>query len=41
MNENDVILMDGNNASQSTQAQVDPTPLNGQISQTQADQNQS
>ena len=40
MNENDAILLDGNNASQSTQAQVDPTLQSGQISQTPADQTQ-
>ena len=38
MNENDVILVDSNNTSQSTQAQVDLTLQSGQISQTPADQ---
>ena len=41
MNENDMILVGGNNASQSTQAQVDPTLQSDQISQTSADQTQN
>ena len=41
MNENDVILVNGNNACQSTQTQVDLTLQNGQISQTPTDQTQS
>ena len=41
MNKNDVILADGNNASLSTQAQVNPTVQSGQILQTPVDQTQS